>query len=152
MLRIELSTEINASSQAVWDLTIDFRLIPELAPATAEEVSYVSEGEVGAGTVFKEKDKMGPVKVETEWRVTEFDPPHRHVHVGGTGPLKIVVTTEIEPTKQGAILRHTIDLRTVLLFRPLGLLLEALFLRRQLESTLQSTQTNAKRILETRQS
>jgi hypothetical protein len=37
-------------------------------------------------------------------------------------------------------------------FRPLGILLEVLFLRRQMESSLRSTHANAKRILEAEQS
>lgn len=62
MGHVELSTEINAPPQAIWDLTTDFRRIPELAPETAVEVSYVSKGEIGVGTVFREKDKLGPMK------------------------------------------------------------------------------------------
>jgi carbon monoxide dehydrogenase subunit G len=148
MARVELSTVIDASPRAVWDLTTDFRRIPELAPDTAVDVSYVSEGEVGVDTVFRETDRLGPMRSETEWRVTEFDPPHRHVHVGSMGPMKIVVTTEIEPTGQGSLLRHTLDTHMRPFLRPLGLLAERMFLRRQLESTLNSTHTNVKRILE----
>lgn len=150
-MRVELSTEINAPPQAVWDLTIDFRRISEMAPDTAEEVTYVSEGEVGVGTVFREMVRIGPMRSETEWRVTEFDPPRRHVHVGATGPMNEVVVTEIEPTDQGTLLRHVVDLQVTGLLRPVGPLL-APVLRRKLVSTLQATQSSVKRMLEAEQS
>jgi ligand-binding SRPBCC domain-containing protein len=152
MAHLELSTEINASPHEVWDLTADFQRIPELAPATSEKVSYVTEGKVGVGTVFREKVRIGPIMSEDEWYITEFDPPRRHVHVGSKGPMEIAVTVEIEPTEKGALQRHTVDVRMMPILRPLGLLLEALFLRRQLESTLRSTHANAKRILEAERS
>lgn len=60
----------------------------------------------------------------------------------------MVVITEIEPTDQGAILRHILDTHMTPLLRPLGLLVGGLLLRRQLESTLQSTHANTRRILE----
>ena len=148
MAHVELSTQIDAPPQAVWDLTTDFRRIPELSPASVVDVSYVSEGEVGVGTVFREKGRLGPMRFETEWHVTEFDPPRRHVHVGGMGPMKMVVTTEIVPTDQGSLLRHTVDTHMTPFLRPLGLLAEGLFLHRQLESTLHSTHANTKRLLE----
>ena len=150
MAHVELSTEIDAPPQAIWDLTIDFRLIPELSPETAVEVSVVSEGEVGVGTVFREEDRLGPIKFETEWRVTEFDAPRRHVHVGRLGPIRLAVATETEPTDRGVVLRHKLDTDMTPFLRPLGLLVERLYLRRQLESTLRSTHANAKRILEAR--
>lgn len=151
-MHVERSTEINATPQAVWDLTIDFRRISELAPDTAEEVTYVSEGAVGVGSVFRERVRIGPMRSETEWRVTEFDPPRRHVHVGATGPLKEVVATEIEPTDQGTLLRHVVDVQATGLLRPVGWLLDALVLRRKMVSTLQATQSSVKKIVEAERS
>ena len=148
MAHVELSTEIDAPPQAIWDLTIDFRRIPEMSPDNAVEVSYVSEGEVGVGTVFGEKGRLGPIKFETEWHVTEFDPPRRHVHIGRMGPMRLAVTTETEPTDRGGLLRHKLDTHMTPFLRPLGLLVEGLFLRRRLESTLRSTHANVKRMLE----
>ena len=151
MAHFELSTEINAPPQVVWDFISDLRRAPEWVTAT-DEILYVSEGEIGVGTVYREKGGAGPFKSVSEWRITEFDPPHRQVHVGDLGVMKMTFAFEIEPTERGTLVRQKGDFCMMPSFRPLGLLLEALFLRRQMESSLRSTHANAKRILEAEQS
>ena len=151
MAHFELSTEINAPPQAVWDFISDLRRVPEWVTAT-DEMLYVSEGEVGVGTVYRERGGVGPFKSVSEWRITEFDPPHRQVHVGDLGVMKMAFALELEPTGRGTLMRQTGDFRMMPFFRPLGLLLEALFVRRQMESGGRSTLANAKRILEAEQS
>ena len=151
MAHFELSTEINAPPQAVWDFISDLRRVPEWM-TTTDEMLYISEGEIGVGTVYREKGGVGPLKSVSEWRITEFEPPRRQVHVGDLGVMKMNFALEIEPTERGTLIRQKGDLCMMPSFRPLGLLLEALFVRRQIESALRSSYANAKRILEAEQS
>ena len=147
MARITVATNIQAPLQKVWDFTNDMQRMPEWV-TFADELISVSDGPVGLGTVYRERGGVGPIKSVSEWSITEFEPPHRQVHIGDLGIMKPVLTMTLEPTSGGVIFRQDMEFQAMPFFRPLGILLEWLFIRRSLEKGLHETQANLKRLLE----
>ena len=147
MARITVATKIQAPLEKVWDFTNDMQRMPEWV-TFADELISISDGPVRVGTVYRERGGVGPIKSVSEWRITEFEPPHRQVHIGDLGIMKPALTMTSEPTSGGVVFQQDMEFRAMPFFRPLGILLEWLFIRRLLETGLRETQANLKRLLE----
>jgi uncharacterized protein YndB with AHSA1/START domain len=81
MPTVESSITIEAPRQVVWDLIADPTRHTEFGTFVSE-VSVVSPGPIGRGTVYRETSGPGFMKSKAEWTITEFNPPSRLVHEG----------------------------------------------------------------------
>jgi len=150
MAHLEASVDIQAPPETVWDFLSDLRRVPEWVPAT-EEILWISEGPVGAGTVYRERTRLGPMKSVTQWRITAWEPPRRQTHEQegkALGMDSFGFTLVLEPVGEGTRLTQAGDYRLTRWLRPL----DALFLRRQMRSVLQTTVANLKAAVEAQQS
>ena len=147
MAHVEASVEVEAAPETVWEFISDLKRVPEW-DSFCDETLEVSAGAVGAGTVYRERGGVGPIKSVSEWRITEFEPPRRQVHEGDLGVMKPVLATALEPSERGTRMRQTVDFKMIPRVRPLELLLEALFVRRLMASGVLGTLANAKRMIE----
>lgn len=43
----------------------------------ADELRYVSDEELGEGTVYRGYGGVGPISSASEWEITAFEPPER---------------------------------------------------------------------------
>lgn len=100
MFRIRAEGDIQAPVEKVWALMSTPERYPELVPATDQLLS-VSDGPFGKGTVYREQGGLPPFKGESEWRVTEFDPMTRQVHVGDDGSMRFDLSIEVQPREGG---------------------------------------------------
>lgn len=75
MTRIEAAVDIDATPETVWSVVSDVERYDELSAAFTDEVTYVSDGTVGEGTVYRERGGIGPISDESEWRIVDFVPP-----------------------------------------------------------------------------
>ena len=147
MPRIYITEHIQAPPQAVWDLISDIRRGPEWVTVMLE-VLHVSEGPIGKGSSYRELSKIGPSKSETEWTITEFNPPTVQVHESRGKELQAVLTLRVEPDGEGARFTHQTEYKMMPGFRPLGWLLETVFAHRMMKRAMPQSVKNAKQILE----
>ncbi len=87
-----------------------------------------------AGTIYRERAKPGPFESESEWRITQFDPPSRQVRVDRIPEMEAELRIGLEPEGEGTRWHHEMDCCIVPKIRPLGWLLEKLVVRRKMQS------------------
>ncbi|WP_338729674.1 SRPBCC family protein [Haladaptatus sp. DJG-WS-42] len=148
MARVESATTIRAPQEYVWELVCDVNRYPEISSAFTERVTYVSDGPVGKGTVYREYGGVGPMKDESEWMITEFAEPTRQIHEGDLGVMQPVLTIELESIGEDTRLFQALDFEMLPQVRPVGRLLEAVFVKRTMQRGLDDTVANVKRIAE----
>jgi len=95
---IEVSIDIPAPPQEVWDYAADLARNPEWM-ADAESIAFTSAQTEGVGTAFDCLTKIGPISATDKIEVTEWDPPNTLgiVHRGavtGTGRFTLSPTAE----------------------------------------------------------
>ncbi len=148
----EASVEITAPLEKVWEFLIDIKRRPDWVAITDRVVSGGDELEK-LGSVYR--DYGGPArfaKSESEWRVTEFDPPNRKVKEGhGQGVDRIMVTTTLTPSGEGTRLHEEIDVIWKWYWLPISWPLESLILNRWFQRLLGKSLAEAKTLIEAEQ-
>lgn len=144
---VETRVEIDATPEVVWDFVSDLSRTAEWVTFT-DEMLEVPEGEVGVGSVYREYGGVGPKKGESTWEIAAFDPPREQIHEGDLGVMEPTLTMRVEPAEDGAVLTHRVEFELLPRFRPLGWLLEKLFVERAFREGLEETQRNAKAMIE----
>ena len=144
------STEIRAAPESVWALMCDVNRYPEVSAATDRMVNVPKE-DIAVGYVYREYGGIPPFKSESEWRVTEFEPIRRQVHVGDDGMVKLDLSIDLLPTQAGTRLTMTVALRPRWFVAPVNAILWPLFMRKRGQEAVDKTVANAKRIVESPQ-
>ena len=147
MPRIEGSVDISASRQAVWDLMSDVTRYPEFGNMT-DTATMITEGELGEGSKYSETGKVAGMKSTTEWTITHFNPPAEQTHVGEDGSIHIDLTWTLTEIDSGTRASHVLEFKMMPAFRPLGALLEALFVTRMMIKEMETVRGDLKRIAE----
>lgn len=116
-----------------------FRAVPR-GVAIVEEATLVKGPEIEEGAEYEEGSPLGPFDSKSHWRVTEFDPPRRQVHVDHLpfGPVELTIETRPDGDG-GTILDHTVELTAFPRVRPLGWLLERVVLVRTFASDMEES-------------
>lgn len=103
-LEVSASAPVAAPQAQVWDLLCDTTRYAEYVEAT-DEVTR-TDGPAREGSTYDEINPIvGPWKGRSHWTVTQFDAPHRQVHVGeGIAPTvkELVLTLEVTPAGDDA--------------------------------------------------
>ena len=146
MPEVKTSKHIDAHPRQVWDFISNIRRVPEWVTMTTEVLDMGDES-LEEGTTYRERTRIGPSTSETEWRVTEIDPPHLQVHRCSEPMLDAELTMRVEPEGDGARFHHQTEFKMLPAFRPLGWVMEQLFGNR-LEQEMSQTVENAKNIIE----
>ena len=137
------STDIGAPPDVVWELYCDPDRYPELAHAT-ERMLHVPDGPMGVGYSYKEIGVMGPFKSEDEWRVTEFEPMRRQVHLADDGTARSHLEIDIEPTPTGCRVTQRFGVEPRGAMKVGSAVLWPLFLRRLAQRAMDITVANVK--------
>lgn len=148
MARITESIDIDVPRDALWAFVNDFDRMTDWV-TFADELRYRSDGAVGEGTVYREYGGVGPMASESEWEITVFEPPARQVHVGDLGIMTPELTMTFEERDGGTRFTQELTFRALPAVRPLGWLLEQVFIERTMRSGLRDTQQNLKELAET---
>ncbi len=146
MARVSGSIEIAAPRTVVWDKMNEMERWPDWIAFTDRMVEIPDE--IGVGSTYKEYGGPGKMKSESEWVITEFQPHSRQVHIGDLGPMKPEITMTFEDSGEGTLLQQMIEFRMFPRFRPLGSLLEILFVKRLMQSGLNETMDGFKKFVE----
>jgi len=145
---IEGSVDIGAPRQALWDLMCDVSRYSEFGNIT-DEAHIVSDGEFGKGSVYSESGKVAGMKYKTEWTVTHFEPISKQVHFGVESSMHIELTwTLAEIDDENTRATQVVNVTMMPKFRPLGILIEKLFVTRKMTKDLASLRADFKRIAE----
>jgi len=147
MAQVTASREIRAAPESVWALMCEVNRYPELSDAT-DRMLDVPKEEMGVGYIYREYGGIPPFKSESEWRITEFEPIRRQVHVGDDGTMRIDLNIELNPTEAGTRLTMTLALRPRWFLAPVNAILWPLFMRKRSQEAIEKTVANAKRIIE----
>lgn len=147
MPRAEASIHIHAPPEVIFDFVADAPRIPEYV-RFVRDVYEVSEGPVGTGTTIKEHAKPGPFPVVTQWRIVEFERPHRQVWAGHQVDMEMTLSKFMEPADGGTVYRQTMEYRYLPRIRPLGWLLEKLVVERKMRIEFEQITEAIKRIVE----
>ena len=105
----------------------------------------VTDGPVGVGTRVAEKRKIGGREQDTDYEITEHDPPRRSTFKGITGPVRPVGIVTVEPAGDGSSSRVTVEFDLV--GHGFGKLIAPLA-RRQARKDIPATQKALKERLE----
>ena len=149
MSRIEVSVDIGASPEVVWDFVSNLRRIPEWIEDTLAMLTVEPEP-AQQGTVYRERSRIvGPLSQVTTWKISEFDAPRFQKHDGQVPMMASTsVSFGLEPSPAGT--------KFTLVFEytpgnPLSSLSDRLFVRKNLESGFQRSLENLKRLVEAEQ-
>lgn len=141
--------EIAASRQTVWNVLANPSRHTEFG-SFVDEVRLVTEGEVGEGTVYRERSGPGFMKSESEWSITKFNPPQELVHASKEKSMPAEATWTLTEVRSGSTkLTQVLDFQMMPRFRPLGRLIEALFAKRMTQRETDRMLRDIKRIAET---
>ena len=147
MARVVASTQVNTGPEAIWALMCDPHRYPEIADPT-ERMIDVPDREFGVGYVYKEYGGIKPFVGEAEWRVTEFEPMRRQVHIGDDGSMTMHLEIELTPADSGTRLTQTLILKPRWYLVPVNAILWPLMVRKRAQEGMDKTVANAKRIAE----
>jgi carbon monoxide dehydrogenase subunit G len=147
MTSVVASIDIASPPEAIWALLCDPHRYPELADPT-ERMLEVPDGDMGVGYVYKEYGGVPPFKGESEWRVTEFDPMRRQVHVGDDGSMTLDLEIEIASSSDGSRLTQSLELKPRWYLAPVHYILWPLMMRKRAQEAMDKTVANVKRMLE----
>ncbi|WP_419945444.1 SRPBCC family protein [Candidatus Poriferisodalis sp.] len=105
---IEVSIDIPASPQEVWDYAADLARNPEWM-ADAESITFTSARTEGVGTTFDCVTKVGPMQTTDQIEVVEWDPPHV-LGIQHQGAVRGVGRFTLSPTAEGTHFTWSEDL------------------------------------------
>jgi uncharacterized protein YndB with AHSA1/START domain len=139
------TVEIDRPPEVVFPYVIDPRTFPAWQPAVLEGAL---DREVGVGAICTTTRKIGGGARETQSRITEYVPPHRWADHGIDGPIRGIVSVDVQPLDGGARSRVTI----IVDFEGhgIGKLLVPLVVRRQAAREMPSNASRLKAALEAR--
>jgi carbon monoxide dehydrogenase subunit G len=148
MPRVEGSVEVAAPRQVVWDLLADPRRHTELG-TFVDDVTLTTEGEVGEGTVYRERSGPGFMKSKSDWTITTFDQPGKLVHVSKEASMAAQASwtldeVDVRTTRVG----QALDFEMMPRFRFLGRLLEVAFATRMSQRETERMLQDIKRLAE----
>ncbi|MGI8828777.1 MAG: SRPBCC family protein [Candidatus Limnocylindria bacterium] len=145
MGRVEMATPIRATPEQIFEFVSDVHRYPEW-DAFADEILAASDSALRKGSTYRERSGRD----ESDWKVTEFDPPRRQKHVGDV-PFLGEVTVEMDLVPRGDVteFRHAVGYHVMPGFlRPVGWLIERVYVNRYARSRMRQTHAAAKRIIE----
>ena len=120
---------------------------PELADPT-DRMLEVPDEDMSVGYVYKEYGGVPPFKGESEWRVTEFEPMTRQVHVGNDGSMTLDLTIELAPASEGTRLTQTLELKPRWYLVPVNVIMWPLMMHKRAQEAIDKTVANVKRMVE----
>ena len=147
MFEFEISTDIDATAQDIWDLIDDTSRYPEWVDPT-DRMLATAEGGLKLGATYREYGGIPPFKGESDWVVTEYEPLTRQVHVGEDGAIKMTLVVELTPSQSGTRFTQSLKLTPRWWLRVTMTILWPLLMSRRGKAAIRQTHTNAKAILE----
>lgn len=137
------AVEIDRPPAVVFPYVIDPRTFAAWQPTVLEGAL---DREAGVGAICTTTRRIGGSAREIHSRIIEYDPPHRWADHGIDGPIRGVVSVDVEPLDHGArsCVKITVDFEG----RGIGKVLVPLVVRRQAAREMPSNLRRLKAALE----
>jgi uncharacterized protein YndB with AHSA1/START domain len=137
----EASRIINAPVEAVWNALNDIDHTPDWVTGL-ENAEIVTTGEYGAGTIYTDYNRLGPVLQTTPWRITVFEPMTHQVHESESATLPSKMTIKLTPAPEGTHLHMIVEYQFLPRLGAFGRLLENVLMNRLIKQVLTQNQTS----------
>lgn len=148
MPKVEIEKQIHAPPEKIWDFISDIKTAPKWV-VVMKSLIKTTDNPVQEGTVYRESSKIGPKESETEWKVTRFDPLNIQIHECDEPDFRATLTMRVADNMDGTgTLVHTTEYKLMPKFRPLGWLLETLFIKQLMIKNLNKSVENCKQMIE----
>jgi uncharacterized protein YndB with AHSA1/START domain len=131
----DASSVVDAPVEAVWNALNDIDHTPDWVVGL-EKATIETSGPYGAGTIYHDFNRLGPVLQVTPWHITEFEPMSHQVHVSASAVLPSKMTLNLSPANQGTALTFVVEYQLLPKWRAVGRLLERLLMNRMIKSVL----------------
>lgn len=148
---VRSSIDIDAPPEVVWDVANDPATF-ETAIDWVHEARWEGEPGVRDGAVYVERAKPGIREGTYRWEIAGCDPPRRVVHRHRSGEIDAELLLEFTPLA-GERTRYTqtMTFRGLPAFRPLGLVIERIAMKPQMQRDFdEMILPNVKRLVEER--
>ena len=147
MPKVSATIHIDCAPAKIWALLDDFKRMPEYVHFVREVFDY-SAPPLKVGSKYSERSKPGPVEAVSHWTVTEADSPRRQVHQTNMPDLVATLTITLDEEAGGTRYAQSTDFTFLPKARPVGWLMENLFMRRLMQGHMERIVANVKRIAE----
>lgn len=110
---IHLSTSINATPEAVWDVLTDLPHVADILHSV-KSAELLTEGEYDVGTTWREDRSFFGHHGQEELHVTESEPPRRTIHETKLGHDKVRTAYSIARNPDGTtklLMTATVDMK-----------------------------------------
>lgn len=147
MPSVSSSIDIAAPPAKVFDLIADPSRYPDLADPTERMISW-DDGPMRAGYVYKEFGGIKPFMADSEWKVIEWEPPQRTVHVGDDGSATMRLTCTATPNDVGCRYAQDLSMEVRWYLKVPMAILWPLMMRSRAQEAMDKTVANVKRMVE----
>jgi len=141
---VRSTIDVDRPPERVFPYVIDPATFPAWQPAVLS--GSMDRDPVCVGAVCTTTRKIGGSAREIHSKITEYDPPHHWADHGVDGPIRGIVTVDVEPLDDGARSRVTITVDFE--GRGIGKLLVPLVVRRQAAGEMRENMRRLKQALE----
>jgi len=131
----------------MWALLDDTEKYPDWIEVT-DRMLEVAEGGLKLDAVYREYGGIPPFKGKSTWRVTEYEPHSRQVHIGDDGAMTITLEVIIAPNENGIKLIQNLHFKPRWWIFPMTLIMWPALMGRRGRAAIVKTQANARAILE----
>ncbi|MBZ0307319.1 MAG: SRPBCC family protein [Anaerolineae bacterium] len=143
---IESAALIDAHIEIVWQALNDIHHTPDWVTGL-EKAEVVTSGVYGAGTIYKDYNRLGPMLQVTPWHITVFEPTTRQIHVSESASLPSTMTLTLTPLPEGTRLVMQVEYRFLPRLGFFSRWLEKLLMNRVLKQVIQQNQASLNRYL-----
>jgi uncharacterized protein YndB with AHSA1/START domain len=147
MPTVSAETHVAAPPDRIWALLEDFSRMPQYVHFMREVFDYTMPP-LRVGSKYSERSKPGPVEAVSHWVVTEVERPRRQVHETHMPDFEAKLTVTMDAHEGGTRYAQATEFRAMPRFRPLGWLLETLFMRRLMQRHMERIVARIKELAE----
>jgi len=137
----EATQIINAPVEAVWNALNDIDNTPKWVVGL-QDAKVISEGTYGLGTLYNDYNNLGPVLQVTTWKIVEFEPMSRQIHMSDSANLPSTMTLGMASVAEGTRLTMTVDFHFMPRWGVVGRILEALVMRHMIKGVLRQNMSH----------
>lgn len=137
----EASQIIHAPVEKVWntlnDIDNTYKWVVGL-----EKAEVKTGGDFGQDTIYTDYNRLGPIPQVTDWRITEFEPVSRQVHMSDSEGLPSTMTLSLSPIAEGTLLKMTVDYQFMPHWGVISRVFEGLIMNHMLKSVLKQNMSH----------
>lgn len=146
-MRNEVSVDVDASPDAVWDLLMQPARYPEIMDP-ADEMVDIGDGIVREGYVYQVSGGIAPFKSTSTWTVTTFNARTHQRHEGDDGKVKVRADWQITPIASGCRVIHSSEIEPTWFLAPVMAVVWPVVMRARTGEAMGRTMANVKRLAE----